>query len=158
MHSEYVDRYVSAFEELQPRTLDRLVALFGENARFIDPFNDVRGRAAIRGIFEHMFAHCEAPQFCVEEAIGQDETWYLRWRFTFGCNTRQRVIEGVSRVCFDAAGLVSEHIDYWDPAAQLYEAIPLLGGILRALRRRLGRPPVRFHTNHPQDTSSATVR
>jgi hypothetical protein len=50
-------------------------------------------------------------------------------------------IEGVSEVRFDAAELVVEHVDYWDPAAAVYERLPLLGGVLRGLRRRLAHRP-----------------
>ena len=48
-----------------------------------------------------------------------------------------RRIDGVSQVRLDASGRVAEHVDFWDPAAGLYEDIPLLGSALRWLRRRL---------------------
>jgi ketosteroid isomerase-like protein len=155
-----IDRYVEAFEQLRPDSLDRLLALFGEQARFVDPFNDARGQGAIRAVFEHMFRQCESPRFLVTERVGEGEVCYLRWTFTFGSGGRRRSIDGVSRIRFGADDLVEEHIDYWDPAAQLYESIPLLGGVLRALRRRLSAG--RDHPHPPQakhrDASLATER
>ncbi|MGF1613848.1 MAG: hypothetical protein ACFCVA_08020 [Gammaproteobacteria bacterium] len=65
---------------------------------------------------------------------------YLRWRFAFGPAARRREIEEVSRVRFVADGRVEEHIDYRDPAAQLYEAIPVLGSLLRRRLSATGNP------------------
>lgn len=49
-------------------------------------------------------------------------------------------IDGVSEVRFDSVGLITAHIDYWDAARQLYEKLPLLGGVLRMIRHRLAVP------------------
>jgi hypothetical protein len=38
-------------------------------------------------------------------------------------------------VRFDAAGQVALHRDYWDAAEELYEKIPVLGIMMRALKR-----------------------
>ncbi|MCG6968068.1 MAG: nuclear transport factor 2 family protein [Chromatiaceae bacterium] len=141
MTAVHVRRYVDFFERLQPASLESLGDHFSEAARFTDPFNDVRGHAAIRAVFAHMFATCERPQFAVDEAVDNGRTAYLRWRFSFGQDDARRHIEGVSRVLFDTDGRALEHIDYWDPARQLYEHIPVLGSLFRVLRRRLGTPP-----------------
>jgi hypothetical protein len=34
---------------------------------------------------------------------------------------------------------VSEHRDYWDAAEELYEQIPVLGAVMRWLKRRANR-------------------
>lgn len=132
--------YAAFFEALEPDALAQLEAWFSADARFRDPFNTVRGPAAIRRVFEHMFAQCEQPRFQVDEQIAAGEIGYLRWRMAFGPAAARREIEGVSRVCFDAEGRVCEHLDYWDPAAQLYEQLPLVGPVCRLLRRRLAAP------------------
>jgi hypothetical protein len=56
--------------------------------------------------------------------------------FTF--RNRRFSIDGVSEVAFDEAGKVRSHIDHWDAAGGLYERLPLIGAVLRHLRRRLG--------------------
>ena len=136
----HAQRYIDAFEGLTPATLQHLQDCFAEQAHFSDPFNDVRGKAAIQRIFEHMFVSCEQPRFEVDEAVGGDQLMYLRWHFSFGAESARRAIEGVSRVRFDADGLVEDHRDYWDPASQLYETIPLVRRLFRALRNRLAAP------------------
>ena len=140
MNRNHVQRYIDAFEHLSPATLQPLEDCFAEHARFVDPFNDLRGKSSIRRVFEHMFASCEDPRFGVEESLVDDTVVYLRWHFSFGKAASRRRVEGVSRVQFTSDGLVSEHCDYWDPASQLYEELPVLGKLFRALRHRLAAP------------------
>lgn len=140
MNKNPIQHYIECFEQLSPETLDELEACFDEGARFVDPFNDVRGRKAIRRVFEHMFSTCEGPRFSVIESLGADSTVYLRWQFSFGPADARQCIEGVSRVQFSSQHLVTEHVDYWDAASQLYESLPWLGWLFRALRKRLSAP------------------
>jgi steroid Delta-isomerase len=140
-----VDAYARFFEELTPERLRDLDTFFAPDARFRDPFNDVRGVSAIRAVFEHMYRVCPEPRFRVLERARDGHTAFCRWHFTDGPAGGRRMalnVDGVSRVVFDADGRVTEHVDYWDPCANLYERIPVMGTVLRLLRRRLsaGRP------------------
>lgn len=141
---ERVRRLVAAYDALDASgsRLSALLALYAEDARFADPFNRVQGRAAIARIFEHMHTQVRAPRFVVTEAACQGDLAWLRWDFVFDAGGRggTRRIDGVSRIAFDARGQVADHLDFWDPAAQLYESVPVLGALLRAIRRRLAAP------------------
>ena len=140
MKPRHVQGYIDAFERLTPSTLQVLEDCFADRARFVDPFNDVRGRAAIRRVFEHMFTSCDEPRFKVDECLGDGKLVFLRWHFSFGPPSSRRSVQGVSRVQFAADGRVTEHRDYWDPASQLYETLPVFGHLFRALRNRLAAP------------------
>ena len=156
MNNQQVKRYIRFFENLDRDSLPLTDSVFAVDARFRDPFNDVCGRAAIKQVFAHMFQTCEAPRFEVVECVGEHPLYYLHWRFTLGAPDARNTIDGVSRVRFDANDLVSEHSDYWDPAQQVYERIPLLGPLLRAVRKRL-RAPQPTATTPPQ-TQPTTQR
>ncbi len=124
---------ITLYETLRPTDLDHLAALYDEHCRFKDPFNEVRGRAAIRRIFEHMFETVQAPRFVVRDALVQGDQCFLRWDFHAG----DLVIHGASHLRFNAQGLVFDHRDYWDAAEELYEKLPVLGALMRLLKRRL---------------------
>jgi ketosteroid isomerase-like protein len=124
---------IASYESLTPAGLDRLVALYAEGCRFKDPFNDVRGRAALRRVFEHMFETLTSPRFVVTTACVEGDQCFLGWDFHAGA----LVIRGASHLRFDAAGLVADHRDYWDAAEELYEKLPVLGALMRLLKRRL---------------------
>ena len=128
---------ISAFESLTPATVDTLAALYADHAHFCDPFNDVRGRAAVARIFSHMFEQVETPRFKVHSAMCEGDAAWLEWTMHFVMRGRAQSIVGATRLRFDAQGRVIDHRDYWDAAQELYEKLPLIGFVLRALRRRL---------------------
>ena len=124
---------IARYEGLTREGLDELAGLYAEDCRFKDPFNEVRGRRAVRRIFEHMFDTVAAPRFVVRDVLAAGDQCFLGWDFHAG----ELVIRGVSHLRFDAAGLVVEHRDYWDAAEELYEKLPVLGALMRLLKRRL---------------------
>lgn len=125
------------YETLQPASLARIGELYAPDARFKDPFNDVVGTAAIARIFEHMFATVAAPRFVVTSRIVQGREAMLGWDFHLRLSGRDTVIRGVTHLQFDDTGRVVLHRDYWDAAEELYARLPLIGGLMRWLRRRL---------------------
>lgn len=125
------------YEGLSPFSLDGIGALYAPDAQFKDPFNAVVGVTAIRRIFEHMFATVEAPRFVVTHRIVQGEQAMLGWDFHLRLRGRAIVVRGVSHLRVDAEGRVCVHRDYWDPAEELYAHLPVLGGLMRLLRRKL---------------------
>lgn len=132
-----LDRLVKAFEALTPGTVDVLAALYAEGAHFRDPFNEVRGRAAVAHIFSHMFEQVDAPHFEVHSAMSEGADAWLNWTMHLEMRGRAMKIEGATRLCFDAAGQVADHRDYWDAAQELYEKLPLVGILMRWLRTNL---------------------
>lgn len=135
--STAVDAYVRFWETLSPDSLQRMDELADPEVHFQDPFNDVRGLAGFRAVFEDMFQRVSEPRFRVTSRADEGALCFLRWDFTFRRGSRDWRITGVSEVRFDASGRVLSHIDHWDAASQLYERFPIIGWVLRRLRRRL---------------------
>ncbi len=134
-------RLVHFYETLTPGTLGReLARVYAPEASFKDPFNEVQGLGAISGIFEHMFTRVAAPRFVVHVKMRQDMDAFLTWSMLFETDDGPMCIRGASHVQFNAQGLVLMHRDYWDAAEELYEKVPLVGGLMRFLKRRVMRP------------------
>ena len=125
------------FEALQPGDVARMGELYADQAFFRDPFNEVRGLAAVQRIFAHMFESVEAPRFVVRDAFEQGDQGFLTWDFHFVAPGRPMLIHGSSHVRFDLDGKVLYHRDYWDAAEELWEKLPVLGPLLRLLKKRL---------------------
>jgi steroid Delta-isomerase len=135
-----VARIIERFEQLQAADVARLADLYSIDARFKDPFNEVQGHAAIQRIFAHMFESLEAPRFVILDAIVQGEQCFLRWDFHFRMKRFARDpqrIRGGSHLRLAADGRIFEHRDYWDAAEELYEKLPLIGGLMRWLKSRV---------------------
>ena len=131
---------VAYFENLSPASMAQLGQHYAAQARFKDPFNDVTGLPEIAHIFEHMFVALIGPRFVVTQQVCQGAQCFLTWEFRFQFRNyrvgQEQVILGASHLVFDAQGLVTLHRDYWDAAEELYEKLPLVGSLMRWLKRR----------------------
>lgn len=140
-----VARIVEMFERLGREDLPRLSEIYADEVRFKDPFNEVVGVEAVRRIFGHMFDTLDAPRFVVRDIALDGEQCFLTWDFLFGLQRFDRrsvqTIRGCSQLKLAADGRIAEHRDYWDAAEELYEKLPLLGTLMRWLRRRAAATP-----------------
>jgi hypothetical protein len=131
--------FVAFFEQLRCEDLPRLGRFYAADTRFKDPFNEVVGVEAVAGIFRHMFDTLDEPRFVVRDVIVQGDQAFLAWDFLFRMRRFDRggqCIRGASHLRFGPDGLITEHRDYWDAAEELYEKLPLVGGLMRWLKRR----------------------
>ena len=133
-------RLAEYFEKLTPDSVAQLPDLYDGQARFKDPFNEVQGLAEIERIFRHMYVALEGPHFVINGQLVDGAqaflTWEFRFRFKrFDTQTLQ-VVRGGSHIVFNEQGLVTLHRDYWDAAEELYEKLPVVGGVMRWLKKR----------------------
>ncbi len=134
-----VARLTTYFETLTPEAVARLPELYAPGARFKDPFNDVSGVAAIQSIFGAMYRQVDRPRFRITHSLCEGDEAFLTWDFVFsfkGKTPAEQTILGGTHIKFDAEGRVTLHRDYWDAAEELYEKLPVLGSLMRFLKRR----------------------
>ena len=128
------------FETLSPQSVAQLHTIYDAQARFKDPFNEVQGLPEIERIFQHMYVALDQPHFVVTGQVvdGQQAflTWEFRFRFKRFDTITLQAVRGASHVVFNEQGLVTLHRDYWDAAEELYEKLPVVGGVMRWLKKR----------------------
>ncbi len=134
-----IDALVTWFETLTPGSVQRIGEFYSPDAYFKDPFNEVIGIESVRQVYAHMFEQVAEPRFRVTERVLAANGAMLTWDFTFRFKPGAALmtVRGASHLRFDAVGKIASHRDYWDTAEELYAKIPLLGALMRALRRRL---------------------
>ncbi len=134
-----IDRLVRRFEGLSPAVLPRLSELYVEDARFKDPFNEVQGVAAVREVFEHMYRSLDEPRFVVHDIVVDGAQCFLTWDFLFRFKRFSpdlQTVRGGSHLRLAPDGRIAMHRDYWDVAEELYEKLPVVGALMRWLKRR----------------------
>ena len=128
------------FAALGPSDLTRLGDFYTPDAYFKDPFNEVRGVAAIKGIFRHMFDALDTPRFVITSRVVDGDQCFLVWEFRFAFRNFhkevEQVVHGGSHLRLAPDGRIQSHRDYWDAAEELYEKLPVVGGLMRWLKRR----------------------
>lgn len=137
-HADDLRRLIIFFEALTVDNARLTDTIYSADALFKDPFNEVIGVAEIRRLFEHMFRQVNAPRFVVTTQVLQGDQAFLTWDFLFRMkrfSTAEQCIRGATHLRFDAGGKCCLHRDYWDAAEELYEKLPVLGGLMRVLKK-----------------------
>lgn len=138
-HTAALERLVQFFEKLTVESAQtQLSSIYAADASFKDPFNEVRGLKAITPLFTHMFVQVENPRFVIDTHILQGNQAFITWDFLFHMKRYARdeqCIRGATQLRFNDAGLVEMHRDFWDAAEELYEKLPVVGSLMRVLKK-----------------------
>lgn len=137
-HQTELNRVIQFFESISPESASKIATLYSDDAYFKDPFNEVRSSADITAIFLHMFKQVEAPRFVVTQSISQGDDAFIVWDFHFRMKQKSsspQCIHGSSHLRFNHDHKINYHRDYWDVAEELYEKIPVLGSLMRFIKR-----------------------
>ena len=139
--SERLDHLIGYFETITEATVPQLRVFYAADAYFKDPFSEVHKVEQIEHIFARMFGPLSKPRFIFHSRIEQGDEAFLTWDFRFRIKKYkpdvEQVIRGGSHLCFDPQNKVCYHRDYWDAAEELYEKLPLIGGLMRFVKRRM---------------------
>lgn len=133
----HLARHLDWFASLSPATLEDIDAVYAESATFRDPFQHVHGRAAIKALYVRMFQRLQVPRFVIGTVVAQGDQAFVSWDFSFVLGGRAQQIHGGTLLTLAADGRIAAHRDYWDAAEGVYEKLPLIGALLRVIKRRM---------------------
>jgi hypothetical protein len=134
-----VARFMEVYQALRHDTLDLLSEVYDPRVVFEDPLHKVAGLDALTAYFERLYAGVESIRFefgDVVEGRGQAMlTWTMHMKHRRLRPGEELDLPGATHIRFGRK--VAYHRDYFDAGALLYERLPLIGGVVRAIRRRV---------------------
>ncbi|EIK69075.1 hypothetical protein PseBG33_0774 [Pseudomonas synxantha BG33R] len=139
--NDFLRRFAEAFATLDKHNLHLLGRLYSDDIVFADPLHEVHGLPELQRYFAQLYSNVNQLDF---EFQGFDQTaegeGYLRWTMIF-CHPRLAAgkmirVQGCSHLMW--RDKVYQHRDYFDAGALLYEHVPILGGVISWLKRRMG--------------------
>jgi hypothetical protein len=140
---EALERFEGFFSQFAGDRVGRLLEqTYSADVWFNDTLKTLRGREALGHYLKESAA---AVEDCRVEVLDRTRVqageFLLRWRMMIRFKKLRRGIDtwtvGVSHLRFDADGRVAYHQDYWNAADGVYEHVPVLGALIRAVKRRL---------------------
>lgn len=135
------DTYCQYLQTITRERVGMLDQHVSPDVHFRDPFNDVQGIDNMRAVFEDMFDQISDIAFDIRDQISDGNVTVITWTMSGIMMKKPWSVEGASRLTFDDNGLLTEHLDYWDAAEGVYEKLPFIGWLPRALRRKLSIQP-----------------
>ena len=115
--------------------------VYAEDAYFNDTLKEITGAPAIEA---YLYRTAESVDACTVDFLdvsSHEGEYYFRWlmKVKFKKFKRGEVQPsiGVTHIRFNREGKVAFHQDYWDAAGNLFEQIPVLGWVIRKIKKGL---------------------
>jgi len=136
-----MEHFLATYQQLTASRLDLLAEIYTEDIVFIDPAHEIRGLQQLTTYFAGLYANIKEIRFDFHEPMMVGRQGYVQWSMQFRHprlnGGRAVTVPGTSFLRFADSGWVEYHRDYFDLGALLYEHVPLLGGVVNALKRRM---------------------
>jgi limonene-1,2-epoxide hydrolase len=134
-----VERLIDFYKHLDAARLDSLGEIYSHDVDFQDPAQHIKGLPALKAYFSSLMQEVRDCRFIIQRTEVSSAQAVIEWQMRFSHprlnGGKVIAVDGVSLLSGDDK--ISRHRDYFDLGALLYEHIPLLGGAVRQLKRRL---------------------
>jgi outer membrane murein-binding lipoprotein Lpp len=121
---------------------NKLSQVYAADIYFRDPFKEIHGLSDFQAYLLRDSASVTQYKLDWQDVGKSDGDYYFRWVMTVKLKRDSRHKPptqtcGVSEIRFGADGKVIYEQDYFDAASFLYERLPILGGEIRFIKKRL---------------------
>ncbi|MDN6296875.1 MAG: nuclear transport factor 2 family protein [Halomonas sp.] len=138
-----LEAFCAFFSKLDKYCTNSLYDVYTQDVVFIDPLHRIEGARALEAYFAGMYENVSHCHFDYHGKHRDGDTAFVTWTMHFAHpklnSGRDISVDGCTRLQFSADGRVARHRDYFDAGAMLYEQVPLLGRVIRGLKRRAAR-------------------
>lgn len=137
-HSKVKDFFLG----LNKATLHLVDEFYDENILFRDPIVELKSRRQVKDYYQHLYQHVESIGWNFFDEIQDQSRCTLTWQMTLTAKNfnghKPVVVDGVSVITFGGReGRAVYHRDYFDMGAFVYEGLPVLGGLVRFVKRKM---------------------
>lgn len=136
-----LDHFKTIFNQLNKDNLHLLDEIYTPDVTFRDPVHALDGLPALCDYYRRLYDGVVSCRFEFEAEVMESQQGMLVWIMRFQ-HTRFRAgqvleLRGVSHLRFLDDGRVHCHRDYFDMGEFIYERVPVLGSVIRAIKNRL---------------------
>ena len=137
--AETVARLSDFYQHLDSRKLDSLGEIYHDDILFQDPAQRIEGLPALKAYFCGLMENVKDCHFVILRSEVSATIAVLEWQMRFSHprldGGRIIALEGVSLLSGDSK--IRHHRDYFDLGAMIYEHVPVIGGVIRHIKRGL---------------------
>ena len=117
---EVVTLFVNFYKSLDTQSLSELKNIYSDDVVFIDPVTEHKGFAAVHRYFEQLLVDVNECTFDISQIKAG----------------KLISVEGISQLIVKEQKICNQR-DYYDLGSMLYEQVPLLGTVIKYLKKRL---------------------
>ncbi|MEO9946254.1 nuclear transport factor 2 family protein [Paraglaciecola sp.] len=139
MNSKKIENFVTIYQKLNKDNLALLEDIYHQDVVFIDPLHTVEGLKELEQYFSHLYSNLQSITFNIDESVEINDRGFLYWTMTYchpSLNRGKPInVSGHSRIKFHNERVIF-HQDYVDTNTMIFEHIPLVGKVIKYLKKR----------------------
>ncbi|WP_261872714.1 nuclear transport factor 2 family protein [Vibrio rarus] len=136
-----IDNVADVYQKLSKETLQDLAQIYHQDVVFEDSAHTLNGWDALSQYFHTLYQNVIDCRFDIKSQHQVDDSGFIIWTMYLRHPKLNRgkdvAVQGVSHIKF-RRGKIIHHRDYFDMGEMLYEHLPVLGSVIRAIKKRLG--------------------
>lgn len=137
--TQLVTMFQEEFAHLTPQTVLNLDRLYAPEIVFEDPMHRVVGLKSLTEYFARLNARIESADFVFDPPIIAVDRAVLTWSMTVRIpRPRQTIVVPGCSVLTIANNKITSQRDYFDVGNMLYERLPIIGWVLRRVKKMAG--------------------
>lgn len=136
-------RFSEMYSDVCQTSPEDLASIYADNITFIDPITTHHGLGAVQDYFASLLHQAQRCEFDIATIAQVSEphgnfTHVVNWTMLLVLKQGDKVItlDGTTQLTVEDDRIVY-HKDYYDLGEMVYENIPLLGFIIRKIKKRL---------------------
>ncbi|GAA0239973.1 nuclear transport factor 2 family protein [Marinomonas primoryensis] len=133
-----IERFKAFYQDVKHPQLDKIDDVYTEDVWFKDPVHELRGADKLHAYLSAMCVNVHSGRFEYLDQVVSDNTAYIKWNMHFKhpkLGNKTITVRGVSQVQFNER--IYYHEDVYDLGELIYEHVPLLGAVVKGLKKRL---------------------
>lgn len=138
--SPKLEKFCNFYSIFDVSNIDSLHEFYTDEAIFKDPVHELEGIEAMRVYIADLCAQVSFCNFVFHQHVENGDRAFLRWTMRYAhpkvLGGKSLELDGCTEIEF-IDDRVCYHCDYYDMGAMLYEHLPVIGAVIRWLRKRL---------------------
>ncbi len=131
--------FCDIYQQLNTKNLLMIKDIYSVDIEFSDPMHTIKGLDHLLQYFDQLYTNLQSCSFVIDNAIHNENSAAIYWTMEFvhpQLNRGRVVIVEGSSLLKAKDGKVCFHRDYLDVGAMLYEHVPVVGRIIKAIKSR----------------------
>lgn len=136
-----LNKFVSFYTDLASMRAEELASIYSQDVTFIDPIGKHQGIASVEAYFSKLLENAKHCQFTIQSKMTTNSgehlvVWTMEYKTPKMNKGNIIKVEGLTLLKI-RKDKISFHRDYFDLGQMIYENVPLLGRIIKRIKRSL---------------------
>ena len=133
-----IERFKLFYQDIKHIPLSHIGDVYDDKVIFKDPVQEVRSIEQLHAYLSDLCLDVHSGRFEYLDQMVTENSAYIKWNMHFKhpkLGNKTLTVRGISQIQFNER--IYYHEDVYDLGQMLYEHVPLLGSVVKGLKKRL---------------------